>query len=775
MPGPIDLPRARREAKRLLAAARAGDAEASARIAAGDSARLAAGARAPRLSDAQLAVARELGAPSWPALVHRAAAEAVAREERVRRLVEAATDGRLERARALLELSSPDERLPLDAALVLGDATAVGSAVGRDLGLATTPLGARGWLPLLYVTHSAFLGTERTDGLLACAEALLEAGADPDASFDEPERGPQSALYGAAGKAHEPRMTALLLAAGADPDDNESLYHAVAGPDTRCLRLLLGAGATVARTNALPNALGRRDPETVRLLLAHLPAGHHERRWALQWAVAADESPAVVRLLVEQGADPDALDEGADRTPYGLAVRMGRRDLAELLAELGAKRRVGAVDALIGAAFAGDRAEAARLAAADPAALALARTAYAAALPQAAGGPRPAAVRILLELGVPVDSRGDLGGTALHHAAWMGAADVVSDLLSAGADPERLDTRFGMTPLGWVVHGARHEPGGDHLEAAHALARAGARIPAELAAEADGDLADWLTTHGADGETAPVAAPPADEPDYAELEFRAQATYLRLLADSPAAAARPAGDGVAVRTGVDSNAENGVVCSRDPGDLGALLDWLDAPAQWLLTPPTAPPDLLHRLLDAGATAERTAVVMGADLGSLPPPRVVAPDIEVVPVRAGQALAAWMGVAEACRFVDPGGQRKRWTEVVAGLGLGAGRPLQLRLAVRAGAVVGMAAFLLDGDNVSLRHLAVLPAARRAGVGEALGAHIAAEARRAGARHATLGPTPESIPVYRGWGFVLRPGVRDRVLYRPSRPSRNEETH
>ena len=81
---------------------------------------------------------------------------------------------------------------------------------------------------------------------------------------------------------------------------------------------------------------------------------------------------------------------------------------------------------------------------------------------------------------------------------------------------------------------------------------------------------------------------------------------------------------------------------------------------------------------------------------------------------------------------------------------------------------MAAFLLDGDNVSLRHLAVLPGARRAGVGQALGARVAAEARRAGARTATLGPTPESIPVYRGWGFVLRRALRDRVLYLPSPP-------
>jgi ankyrin repeat protein/GNAT superfamily N-acetyltransferase len=761
-----------------------------ARIAAAGSARLAAGAPEPRLSDAQLAVARGLGAASWPALVHRAEAEAVAREARARRLVEAATAGRLERARALADLLPEAARLPLDAALVLGDTAALRAALDADAALAERPLGARGWLPLLYVTHSVFLGTERTDGLLASAEALLAAGADPNASFDEPERGPQSALSGAAGKAHEPRATALLLAAGANPDDDESLYHAVAAPDTRCLRLLLEAGATVARTNALPNALGRRDPETVRLLLEHLPADHHERRWALQWAVAADESPKVVRLLVEHGADLEARDEGADRTPYGLALRMGRRDLAALLAELGAERRVGPVDALIGAAFAGDRAEAVCLAAGDEGTVALVRTAYAAALPQAAGLPRPAAVRILLELGVPVDSRGELGGTALHHAAWMGAAGLVAELLAAGANPERRDTHFGLTPLGWVVRGARNAAPGDHLEAAQALARAGARIPPELATEAEGDLADSLagaaggaegadaagatgraTAGGADAAgatgraTAGATRAVPDEPDYAELEWRADAAHLRLLAASPAAAVRAVGDGVAVRIGLESHAENGVVCSRFHGDLDELIAWLDAPAQWLLTPPTDPPDLLARLVSAGAIAERTAVVMGAEIGSVPPPGVVPTEIAIVPVRDRARLEAWMDIAEACRFVDPGAQRALWAEVLAGFGPGG--PLQLRLAVRDGAPVGMAAFLLDGDNVSLRHLAVLPAERRSGVGQALGAHLAAEARRAGARTATLSPTPESIPVYRGWGFVLRPAVRDRVLYLPWR--------
>ena len=343
-------------------------------------------------------------------------------------------------------------------------------------------------------------------------------------------------------------MTALLLAAGADPDDNESVYHAVEAPDTRCLRLLLDAGATVARTNALPNALGRGAPETVRLLLEQLPAGHHERRWALQWAVGAGESPEVVRLLVEHGADLEALrrERGPDalraRGPDGTARPRRAAGPAGSRAPGRARRR--ADRRRVRRRSRGGRAARGRrpgVAGARP------PTAYAGALAQAAGDARPETVRILLDLGVPVDSRGELGGTALHHAAWIGDAGLVAALIARGAGLERLDTQFGMTPLGWAVHGASNATApGDHVAVAETLARAGARVPAGLADGADGDLADWLAAHAApapaggpatDGgaEPTPAAAPatpggaqpaagapatPGGEPDYGELEWR---------------------------------------------------------------------------------------------------------------------------------------------------------------------------------------------------------------------------------------------------------------
>jgi GNAT superfamily N-acetyltransferase len=88
---PIDLDRARREAKALLRAARAGDPGALARLRRD---------RAPRLADAQRAVARDLGEPSWPALVRRVEGEGAA-------LIEAARAGDADEVYRLLEAGAP--------------------------------------------------------------------------------------------------------------------------------------------------------------------------------------------------------------------------------------------------------------------------------------------------------------------------------------------------------------------------------------------------------------------------------------------------------------------------------------------------------------------------------------------------------------------------------------------------------------------------------------------------------------------------------------------
>ena len=230
----IDLDRARREAKR-----RAKE-------------QWSKGVK-QKLSDAQRAVARELGEASWPRLVRRVEAEAVAREDRPRRLVQEAADGRRDHAEALLALDPELGREGFDAALVLGEAERVREALARDAGAATAG-GARDGLPLLYVTHSAFLGGERTDGLLECARVLLTPAPTRTRAGSTPSSARSARSTARPGVAHEPRMTALLLEAGANPNDDESVYHATETADHACLRLLLDAGARVEGTNALAHA-----------------------------------------------------------------------------------------------------------------------------------------------------------------------------------------------------------------------------------------------------------------------------------------------------------------------------------------------------------------------------------------------------------------------------------------------------------------------------------------------------------------------------------------
>ena len=57
-------------------------------------------------------------------------------------------------------------------------------------------------------------------------------------------------------------------------------------------------------------------------------------------------------------------------------------------------------------------------------------------------------VKRLVEGGLPVDTRGHFGITALILAAQNGEAEVVRYLLDKGADPDATETFFGMTPLG---------------------------------------------------------------------------------------------------------------------------------------------------------------------------------------------------------------------------------------------------------------------------------------------------------------------------------------
>jgi ankyrin repeat protein len=349
-------------------------------------------------------------------------------------------------------------------------------------GDANEPGGPRGWAPLVYVTHSCFADA----GLV---RELLERGADPNAYFVN-EHGRMSALYGAAGRLHDPELTRLLLEAGADPDDGESLYHATEAEDPECLRLLLEHGATTGETNALAHALDDERLAHVRMLLE---AGADPNEGALlAHAVRRGRGPEFLRLLVEHGAELDR--PGGEtwrgdvplRTPYRHAVVRGRTEEAQTLAELGASTEVTAEDLAVAAVASGEQPATPLPETLDPDAQEV--------LILAALRGRLAAVVDAVGPGFQGVVGGSPEGTLLHHAAWVGDPDVVSALLERGADPLAAAPEPGATPLAWAAHGSQfwELPDRDFVGVAELLTAAGTPVEPRFVEVAEGPLYGWL-------------------------------------------------------------------------------------------------------------------------------------------------------------------------------------------------------------------------------------------------------------------------------------------
>jgi ankyrin repeat protein len=451
----MNLEQLRKQAKELVKAAQTGDVEAVDRL----------GGREPILANAQLVLARENGYASWPALV-------VTAEASVKAFVEAATEGRRDRAERLLA-AKPEIRRDPWARLVRGESWD---------GDPNRPGGPKEWAPLLYITHSVFANAD-------AARELLRRGADPNATFTN-EYGEMSALYGAAGVVHDPELTQVLLEAGASPDDGESVYHSVEAEDPTCLRLLLEAGARVPGTNAVGHALDYDRIEPVRMLLE---AGGDPNEGALvAHAVRRGRGPEFLRLLAEHGADLDRA--GGEtwrgdvplRTPYAHAALRNRKDNMDVLAELGASTDVDPADLVVAAVAQGK--EPARALPADL-------------------DPDPQEVLILSALEGHLDAvvaavgpnfRGVVGGspegTLLHHAAWVGQPGLVRALLERGADARATTPDTFATPLAWAVLASQYytAENRDYVGVAEALVEHDAELEPRFLGVAAGPLLGWL-------------------------------------------------------------------------------------------------------------------------------------------------------------------------------------------------------------------------------------------------------------------------------------------
>ena len=277
LPERPDLDQLRHRAKDLLRAARARNPDALHRFQAQLPLRPGV---AVRLSAAQLVIAREHGFASWPALVAQIEAANAGLVGRLTDLVTHTVQGHFDpptaqagwiaRARRLLAQHPEAVGHDIRVAAVLGEPDPVRRLLAGDPGLATRPDDRAGWPPLLFACSSHWhqIDPARSAGLVAVAELLLNAGADPNTAVDGSARGGRcAALYAAAGLANHHALATLLLQRGADPDTPAALYHTVFHPDHACLRLLLQHGARAEGAAALGAAISIADTTAIRLLL----------------------------------------------------------------------------------------------------------------------------------------------------------------------------------------------------------------------------------------------------------------------------------------------------------------------------------------------------------------------------------------------------------------------------------------------------------------------------------------------------------------------------
>ena len=518
--GRSNLDHLRKQAKDLLRLYREGDVAALDRLraslpAARGKPDAALAAMQLRLHDMQSCLAREHGFASWTELKEDVELQRVrAQDLRTQqlhwlRLVYggdvAGGPGRPRPEAAARMLAAQPELIGDDELLAcaVGNIGALQRAIKADAGWVNRAAGVLNIPPLIAVTHSGLARLdEYRDPLRRCVRLLLDRGADPNQSIanrwpphslEQPGDERLTAIYGAAGKLHDVDMTAMLLAAGADANDNESLYHSIDDPrqDLPCTRLLLDAGTRVPGTNALAKVLDFDNLPGLKMLLAHTPHADPDLGRILHWAIYRGRSAAHVRALLEAGADPRALNEHR-QTAFRHAANFGLPEVLRLLEENGSGEPLTDEERFVSACARADETEARRLIGARPRMFNSLTPAQLKQLPNLAMSGRDDAVRLMVELGWPIAERGgDIDGSALNWAVFRGRPELTEFLLQHGAT-FRETHGYNSDVLGTLSWASHNQP------------------------RADGDwprCAAALLAHGMPGATlAPGVAQSADAP-----------------------------------------------------------------------------------------------------------------------------------------------------------------------------------------------------------------------------------------------------------------------
>src|SRR5438445_3560003 len=262
--------------------------------------------------------------------------------------------GALDRAEAILAAHPELARGDIHAAAILGDDAAVRRLLELDRRNATVKGRSRGWDALTHLCFSRYLRLDRarSAGFVRAATALLDAGASANTGWYEmnhrPEPEWESALYGAAGVAHHAGLTRLLLERGADPNDEETPYHAPEGHDNDALQVLVESGKLTEESLGviLLRKTDWHDYAGIKWLLERGVDPNRPTRWgktALHNAVLSDNAIEIIEVLLDHGADPTLIADHPDRwsrafsgtSAVAMAARRGRGDVRELFERRG--------------------------------------------------------------------------------------------------------------------------------------------------------------------------------------------------------------------------------------------------------------------------------------------------------------------------------------------------------------------------------------------------------------------------------------------------------
>jgi ankyrin repeat protein len=466
LPENPSLEHLKKQAKRLRRLVRDGDASALAQVREfhphADLAKLT-------LADAQRVIARTYAFASWPKLKEHVEAVAAFSWDPL----EGANDKdffrnaclvygdwhatRAPRARRMLADHPEIARADIYAASAAGHVDAVRDFLARDASLVRAKGGPFGWEPLLYACYSRVDDPQYST--LDVARVLLEHGADPNAGFlwrgNTP---PFTALTGAFGEGEDDRnmpphaqrdaLAKLLLDAGADPNDEQTLYNRHFHADDGHFHILFAYG------------LGedKGGPWLQRFERMHRPS---QMLVEELWSAARKNFFERVKLLVAHGVDVNGRSFRDSRTAYESALSHGNGAIAEYLAQHGAQRSSPPVAERFASALVGGRRdEALALLRQNPKLIEnLGFHGRVELLHRATEASHEAGVRLMAELGFEFNGTTVHQGaglyrcvTPLHNAAWTGDLGMIRTLLDLGANPNIRESNYNSTPLGYAAH-----------------------------------------------------------------------------------------------------------------------------------------------------------------------------------------------------------------------------------------------------------------------------------------------------------------------------------